>query len=164
MPRSTPSVSRVSVSSGASLLWVTFRYRLLGRYTLLLLGSCCFHGFNSLGTSTDRQLSTKPKTRTSLPIDAVMGSVGIGDVLIPTDRSYPRGSFIEPLLCFLQSCLMSIYIQLDADCPYERFVHKRSIAGNRTKVKKGGRQGVAHCGAWQFLPCMNARGFLATSL
>ena len=98
--------------------------------------SCGLASFNSLRTSTDRQLSTKPEARTSFTIDTMMSGIGIGDALLPTDRSYPRSSLIETLLRFLQSSLVFASIELDADCPYERLVHRRSIPEMYRQVKE----------------------------
>ena len=135
-------------------LWASFTF----------LSLCGLDSLNCLSTSTDRQLSANPKARTSLTINTVMGCVGIGDVLFPTDRSNPRSSLIETLLRFSQRCLVSIYVKLNTDCSYERFVHKRCVPESRPTVKKGGWQGIECCSTWQFLPRMNAGGFLATSL
>ncbi len=69
-------------------------------------------------------------------IDTMMSGIGIGDTLLPTDRSYPRSRLIETLLRFLQSSLVFASIELNADCPYERLVHKRSIPEMYRQVKE----------------------------
>jgi hypothetical protein len=65
-----------------------------------------------------------------------MGSIGIGDTLFPTHGSYPRSRSIECFLRLLQSSLIIIYIKLDVNCPYEPFIHKRSVAESRTEIKE----------------------------
>jgi len=77
----------------------------------------------------------------------MMSGIGIGDVFLPTDRSNPRGRFVETLLCLLQSYLMTVYVEFDANGSSECFAHGNGIADHITKVKKGGGQGAEHCGA-----------------
>ncbi len=105
---------------------------------VLLLGTCGFNHFHGLSTGTHSQLSTQPKAGAGLAIDAMMGGIGIGDVLTPTHGSNPRGCCIEALLRLLQQGFMALDIEFDTDCSDERLVHGESIGQVFTEVKEGG--------------------------
>jgi hypothetical protein len=104
--------------------------------SLTLLASRCFDRLNGLGTSSRSELSTQPKPGASLPIDTVVGSIGISNTLFPTDRSNPRSGFIKALLRLLQSSFVTIYVKLNANRSYECFIHKNDIAQRYKEVKE----------------------------
>lgn len=103
----------------------------------------CFQRFDSFSTSAHGQLRPKPKASTGFSIDAVMGRIGIRNMLIPTNRGDPRSSFVKTLLRLLQSLFMFIYVKLDANCSYEHFLHTKSVPYQRKKSREEyGKGGV----------------------
>lgn len=129
------------------------------------LRSHSFDGFHRLCTGADRQLRTQLETGAGLPVDAVMGGIGIGDAFLPTHGRNPGRGLVETVLRLLQCRLMTRDIQFHADGSGERFIHKKMVVHLFKEVKRGAGQGDgAPAGAWQFLPRMNAGGLLATSL
>jgi hypothetical protein len=114
-------------------------------------GTDSFHGFC---TSADRQLRAQPEAGASLPIDAVMRRVGIGDVFIPTHSSNLGGGLVEATLRLGKRRFMARSIQFNADGSRKQSVHKRGIAQMFQNTKRGERQGEVGCGTWQFLPRM----------
>jgi hypothetical protein len=117
-------------------LWAGNRFRI--RLALLFLSTRNLDRFHGLGTCAHGKLSAQVKARTSLTVHPMMGSVSVGDTLLPADSSNPCSRRIETLLCLLQYGFMLADIQLDANSSYEHFVHKRSIAEDGTKVQGGG--------------------------
>ena len=91
---------------------------------------------NGFGTSTDRQLSTKPEPATGFSIDPMVSRVGVGNMLLPTHGGNPRSGCIERLLRRVQRGFVFTSIKLDTDCPYECLVHKKSLSREKAPVKQ----------------------------
>jgi hypothetical protein len=96
-------------------------------------------GLHRLRTGTDRQLREQAEAQAGLTIHAVMGSVGVGDALVPADGRNPGGGFIKATLRLSQDGLVSRGIQLNADGSREHFVHKNVVTDVLIIVK-----GCAH--------------------
>lgn len=96
-------------------------------------------GLHRLRTGTDRQLREQAEAQAGLTIHAVMGSVGVGDALVPADGPNPGGGFIKATLRLSQDGLVSRGIQLNADGSREHFVHKNIVTDVLIIVK-----GCAH--------------------
>src|SRR5712692_1450489 len=126
--------------------------KLWTRFTFLDV--CGSDRLYSLRARTHCQLSTQPETSTGLPIDPVMRRIGVGNTFLPTHRGNPRGRRIKVLLRFLQSGAMTVYVKLNAHCPYECFIHRGSRPQAKVPVKR-----MLACGRLSFLPALKERGF-----
>jgi len=93
-------------------------------------------GLNGFGSGTDRELRTQAKARTGFSIDAMVGGVGVGNAFAPAYIRYPGSRFVKGVLGSGKAGLMAVYIELDADGSYERFVHKNSIPSASFSVKR----------------------------
>ncbi|HEX8983075.1 MAG TPA: hypothetical protein VF792_09920 [Ktedonobacterales bacterium] len=91
------------------------------------LGLDRFDGLDRFRPSANRQLRAQTKPLTGLTVNAVMGSVGVGNVLSPAHLRSPGRCFIKGALSRSQNCLMAINVQFDADRAGECFIHKKSI-------------------------------------
>ena len=123
------------------------------RLAFTLLFTCRLDRLYRLCTSTYCQLSAQLELGTGLPVNAVMGGVGVGDVLLPADSGNPRSGGIETLLRLLQHGFVSLYSELDTNGSYDSSFHRMIIERVFSKVKAGVR----------VLPRPEGRGFPRTN-
>lgn len=66
----------------------------------------------------------------------MVSRVGVGNMFFPAHGRNPRSGCIERLLRRVQRGFMTINIQLDTHCPYDRLVHKKSLTREKAPVKQ----------------------------
>ncbi len=68
-----------------------------------------------------------PQAQAALAVDTVMGRVGVGDMLLPTEGGYPACRLVEAMLRLGQDSLVPGYVQLDADSSRDRWTGLRTV-------------------------------------